>query len=386
MTEGQSETEPINIRKDKLMDTPVFDVSGAVAVLNQALEYAFPVMTIVGELDSFKIAKNKWVYADLKDNYAKIRLFGTIYMLPGPLEDGMMVEVIGQPRLHPQFGFSFNVQSIRPVGEGSLKKAADLLLAKLESEGLFDPDRKRKVPYPPSHVGLITSAESAAYADFIKIMNVRWSGVSVQVYDSQVQGEGAVESIVAGIHYFNQHAVPPDVLVVIRGGGSADDLSAYSTEQVVRAVAGSRIPTCVAIGHEVDVSLAELAADLRASTPSNAAELLFPDRTDELRRLELLRSRLGDMVKAELAVRSSEVAEQTERLNRTVERMIDIKLAQLSQAKILLEAVHPKNTLKRGYALVEDEKGRLVNSAKMVKPGARVKVTLRDGNFDAKIL
>lgn len=365
---------------------PVFDVSGAIAVLNQALEYAFPVMTIVGELDSFKIAKNKWVYADIKDDYAKIRLFGTVFMLPGPLEDGMMVEVSGQPRLHPLYGFSFNIQSIRPVGEGSLKKAADLLLAKLEREGLFDQERKRTLPYPPTTIGLITSAESAAYADFIKIMNARWRGVEVLVYDSLVQGEGAVESIVAGVQYFNQHAAPPDALVIIRGGGSADDLSAFSTEQVVRAVAGSRIPTCVAIGHEVDISLAELAADLRASTPSNAAELLFPDREQEQRRLMMVRSRLEDMIKNEIVLKNSELNEKADRLRRAVERALDIKSQHLSQSKVLLEAVHPKNTLKRGYALVENEQGKLVVFAQMVRISEQLRLTFKDGSVNAEIV
>lgn len=367
------------------MEYPLFDVSGAVAVLNQSLEYAFPVMAVVGELDSFKVAKNKWVYADLKDDYAKMRLFGTVFMLPGPLVDGMMVEVIGQPRIHPQFGFSFNIQSIRPVGEGSLKKAADLLLAKLESEGLFDPARKRPLPYPPHSVGLITSAESAAYADFIKIMQARWQGVEVRVYDSQVQGDGAVEGIVSGVQYFNQHADPPEVLVLIRGGGSADDLSAYSTEQVVRAVAGSRIPTCVAIGHEVDVSLAELAADMRASTPSNAAELLFPDRIKEQERLRLLRSRLADMVQGALQLKQAELRERHERLSRSVERVIESKQQYLVQARALLEAMHPKTALKRGFAIVEDEDGKLVTSAGTVNVSDSLKITLKDGTVQAVV-
>lgn len=367
------------------MENPVFDVSGAVAVLNQSLEYAFPTMAIVGELDSFKVAKNKWVYADLKDEHAKIRLFGTIYMLPGPLEDGMMVEVVGQPRIHPLYGFSFNVQTIRPVGEGSLKKAANLLYDKLEKEGLFDPDRKRLLPHPPLNVGLITSSESAAFADFVKVMEGRWQGVEVLVYDTQVQGEAAIDSIVAGVHYFNQHAAPPEVLVLIRGGGSADDLGVFSTEQVVRAVAGSRIPTCVAIGHEVDTSLAELAADLRASTPSNAAELLFPDRVEERRRLGLLRSRLEDTVKSELVLRSSQLIDRSDRLKRAVERVLDVKLQQLMQAKMLLEAVHPKNTLKRGYALVENGNGKLVVSQEMLQIGEHFHVSFKDGAIQAKV-
>jgi exodeoxyribonuclease VII large subunit len=265
-----------------MISDPVFSVSDAIAVINQTFDSVYPTMTVVGELANFNISKNRWVYADLKDDSAKMRLFGTIFQLPGPLEDGMQLEIVGEPRLHPQFGFSLNIRSIRPVGEGSIKKAANLLQEKLEKEGLFSEIRKRPVPYAPIRVGLIASEESAAYFDFIKILNARWQGVEVELYNSVVQGDSAVESLVSAISFFNQESEPVEVLVMIRGGGSADDLSAFSSEQVVRAVASSRIPTAVAIGHEVDISLAELAADLRASTPSNAAELLFPDKKEQM--------------------------------------------------------------------------------------------------------
>ena len=128
--------------------------------MNQTLEYAYPNVVIVGELANFKVSKNKWIYFDLKDEFASVRFFGTVYVLPGPLEDGMLMEVRGNPRLHPQFGFSVNVQSMRPVGKGSIKKAANLLEAKLRSEGLFDESRKRLLPHPPQTIGLITSKES----------------------------------------------------------------------------------------------------------------------------------------------------------------------------------------------------------------------------------
>ena len=253
-------------------------VSEFVAVLNQTLEFAYPNVTVSGELANFRVSKNRWVYFDLKDEESSVKFFGTIYQLPGPLEDGMMLAVSGMPRLHPLYGFSVNVVSIRPVGEGSIKKAAKLLEAKLAGEGLFDLERKRPLPYPPTHIGLITSAESAAYRDFVKVLGARWGGIKISLIDVQVQGEVSPAQLVAAIEQFNQAAEPPEVLVVTRGGGSAEDLQAFSTEQVTRAVAASRIPTLVAIGHEVDISLAELAADQRASTPSNAAELLVPDR------------------------------------------------------------------------------------------------------------
>src|SRR5690606_18856920 len=145
------------------------------------------------------------------------------------------------------------------------------------------------------------SEESAAYKDFIKVIGARWGGLDIELANVQVQGESAIMQIVNAIDWFNKQAAVPDVLVIVRGGGSADDLQAFSSEQVTRSVAASRIPTLVAIGHEVDVSLAELAADRRASTPSNAAELLVPDRKEQItllrharRRLEALAGAVGD--------------------------------------------------------------------------------------------
>ena len=141
----------------------IYSPTDFVAVINQTLEYAYPRVTIEGELANFRVSKNRWVYFDLKDENANVSFFGTIYQLPGPLEDGLMVRAIGLPRLHPRFGFSVTLESLVPVGEGALKKASDLLHKKLEKEGLFAPERKRSLPLTPQRIGLITAAKSAAY-------------------------------------------------------------------------------------------------------------------------------------------------------------------------------------------------------------------------------
>ncbi len=145
-------------------------VSDFVELLNQTLDYAYSGVVIVGELANLRVSKNRWVYFDLKDAESTVKFFGTVYQLPGPLEDGMILKVRGQPRLHNLYGFSVNVQSMRPAGEGTIKRAAELLQAKLTTEGLFDDSRKRPLPYPPVRIGLIASRQSAAYADFIKIL------------------------------------------------------------------------------------------------------------------------------------------------------------------------------------------------------------------------
>lgn len=363
----------------------ILSVSDFVAVFNQTIEYAYPSVTIVGELTNFRISKNKWVYFDLKDDYSSLKFFGTVYQLPGPLEDGLMLQVHGVPRLHNQFGFSINIQSMQPVGEGSLKKAAALLEAKLTKEGLFDESRKRMFPYPPKTIGLITSGESAAYHDFVKIINARWGGIDIQLADVQVQGEPAPSQIVAAIEHFNTHAEPVDVLVLTRGGGSAEDLAAFSTEQVTRAVAGSRIPTIVAIGHEVDISLAELAADQRASTPSNAAEMLVPDKKHEL-------AVVLDTQKTLLHILGQNVADQKRRLEEAVADLHEVVISTvvrateyLQQRTNLLEAYNPSAALKRGYAVVRTEQGAILRSGRGLARGDKLDIELSDATITTEV-
>ncbi|HSX07242.1 MAG TPA: exodeoxyribonuclease VII large subunit [Candidatus Saccharimonadia bacterium] len=363
----------------------IFGVSDFVAYLNQTLEVAYPYVTIEGELANFRVSKNRWVYFDLKDDDSSVKFFGTVYALPGPLEEGMRVRVSGNPRFHNLYGFSVNVQAIAPVGEGTLRRAADLLAAKLQAEGLFAPERKRLLPYPPQRVALITAGESAAYVDFLKILNARWRGVAVDHYDVQVQGEPAVGQIVAAITAANAAIDVPDVLVITRGGGSADDLVAFSTEQVTRAVAASRVPTLVAIGHEVDISLAELAADQRASTPSNAAELLTPDRTVVLKQLGGLRYELGRGLTRLVIDRMDRLATQRSELHRGLMATYQAAQFRLQATRQLLDAYDPTSALQRGYALLRGADGALIKHAEHLQAGQMVEFTLGDGSATATI-
>ena len=356
-----------------------------VALMNQTLEYVYPNIVIEGELANFRVSKNRWVYFDLKDDEATVRFFGTVYMLPGPLEDGMILKVRGQPRLHPQYNFSVNVMSIQPAGEGTIRRAAELLQAKLTLEGLFDDERKRAVPRPPASIGLVASRQSAAYADFIKILSARWQGIQIQLIDVQVQGEIAPLQITKAIEQFNEQAVPPDVLVVIRGGGSAEDLAAFSTEQVTRAVAASRVPTVVAIGHEVDLSLAELAADLRASTPSNAAELLVPDRAQVLSQLQAAAAQLEHLGGGLVRTARAELGSGRELLSQSIELALLNAGKQLKAGTQLLEALSPQATLQRGYAIVRDSHGKVLRQAATTTSGVIVDIQFSDRHITAVI-
>ncbi len=359
-------------------------VSDFVTLLNQTLEFAYPNVTIVGELANLRVSKNRWLYFDLKDELAVVKFFGTVYQLPGPLEDGLLLKVRGQPRLHNLYGFSVNVLSIQPAGEGSIRRAANLLRAKLEAEGLFDESRKRPLAYPPNRIGLLTSKQSAAYGDFMKILSARWRGIDIQLIDVQVQGEAATAQIVNGLEQFNGLADPPEVLVLIRGGGSAEDLAVFSTETVTRAVAASRIPTLVAIGHETDFSLAELAADRRGSTPSNAAELLVPARTVLLESLKTLEGQLSQNLAWHIQRARLGLQQQVLNLGQVIDQLIKQATTEAESYKQLLNALSPEAILRRGYAIVRDQ-DQAIRSVRDLKADVIVDVQLADGRFIARV-
>lgn len=361
----------------------VFEVSDFVAVFNQTIEYAYPSVSIVGELANLKVSKGRWLYFDVKDDSASVRFFGTVYNLPGPLEDGMRIQVRGTPRLHPQFGFSVSVQQITPVGEGAIKRAADLLKAKLQTEGLFDTARKRPLPYPPQRIGLIASAESAAYADFMKILGHRWAGIDIVHCDVQVQGESAPEQIMNALTSLNAEA-GLEVVVLIRGGGSADDLQSFSIEQVVRAVAASRVPVLAAIGHEIDESLVELAADVRASTPSNAAELLVPDkRAVQAMIAEQLRIAQNTMLHT-VQVYQNTLSQDVQQLQARMQHCVTTHRSELAVRRQVIHGYDPRRILAAGYAIVS-RGGSRIRSITEAEKGLSLQITLQDGQLTAVV-
>lgn len=327
-------------------------VSDFIALTNQTLEYAYPSVEIEGEVASFKVNQGKYVFFDLKDAGGSVGCFMTVWQLRVPIEDGMKVIVSATPKLTQWGKFSLTVRAIRPSGEGALKKSFELLRAKLDQEGLFAPERKRSLPNLPRHIGVITSTGAAGYADFVKILNDRWGGLVVDVAHVQVQGADAPDQMIRALEYFNSREELPDVIVIIRGGGSADDLAAFNDELLVRAIAASRVPTLVGVGHEIDTSLADMAADVRAATPSNAAQLLVPDRQEIIR---AARQRVASLLpKAEQAVEQQRlyVRHQLEAALESVERTIERRFERLQSIRQVLVALDPNKVLARGYALI----------------------------------
>jgi exodeoxyribonuclease VII large subunit len=409
------------------MDQEVIGVKEFIGVLNETLGFAFPQVVVEGEVSSFKVNQGKWVFFDLKDQDATLPCFMPVFQLKVPLEDGMRVRVAGTPKLTNWGKFSFTARSVELAGEGEIKRAFELLKAKLQTEGLFDPARKRLLPKFPKRIGLVTSGTSAAFHDFVKILHARWGGVEVLLADVQVQGAAAPDQVTGALAYLNQLPEPVDVIVVIRGGGSLEDLQAFSTEQVARAVASSRTPTLVGVGHEVDVSLADYAADVRAATPTDAARLVVPDRqeilqavmhnqtqiTSQMNRQVLIRAQLLDRQLALLVRFIQEPRDRLMRAEAVLHRRLDgfsariatyqesssraamVIQAQMSRAITyrrkqtealmrILKGFDPKGVLARGYAIVSSG-GAIVKTADQVTMGDHLMIQLAQGKLSAKV-
>ncbi len=345
------------------MENTVLRVSDAIALLNQTLEYAYPTIVVEGEITSFKVNQGKFVFFDIKDDTATLGCFMMVFALRQPIEDGMRVRVVAQPKITQWGKFSLTVREIHLVGEGSLKRAFSLLQQKLEKEGLFSEERKRTLPSMPRRIGVISSLQAAGYADFIKILQARWGGMEVMVAHTVVQGVSAPPQIIKAIEYFNQMSDPPEVIAILRGGGSLDDLSAFNDEPLVRAIAGSRVPIVAGIGHEIDTSLADLAADVRAATPSNAAQLLVPDRQEVQSRvshvMRQLRQQYGQRLKTvRYALDHAQELHYQYLRNRlhSIQTQYALKLS-------LLYQMDPRAVLRRGYSILKNSQGSVVDSA-----------------------
>lgn len=332
-------------------ESPKFSVSEFLQVCNQTLEYAFTSVCIEGEISSYKESQGKWVFFDLKDQDGSINCFIPIFQLRLPVQDGMKVIVRGVPKVTNWGKFSLTVRQILPVGEGNIKKSFELLKRKLAAEGLFDPAKKRPITAPFTKIGVISSTQAAGYADFIKIINERWGGMQIQVAHTAVQGLDAADQIIRALRYLNQQS-EVEVIAIIRGGGSADDLAVFNDEALVREIAMSRIPIITGIGHEVDESLCDLAADLRASTPSNAAQMLTLDRRAEIAYLHDRASQLRVLLNDRIATNLTSVQTSLSTLHQQINTKIDNALNELRSTRKILETLNPDHILARGYAIL----------------------------------
>jgi len=376
------------------------------------LEQGIARIWVEGEISNLARPASGHLYFSLKDDGAQIRAAFFRQRQRGPniqFKDGDNVLAYGRVSIYEARGdYQLIVEQIEPAGEGALKREYDKLRKKLAAEGLFDEDRKQALPELPERVGIITSPTGAAVRDIVTVLRRRFPSVPVTIYPAAVQGDAAPGELMAAIADAERRN-ECDVLILGRGGGSIEDLWAFNNELLARAIADCPIPIVSAVGHEVDFTIADFVADVRAPTPSGAAELVVPDRDDWLRTINRLAQRV-----ARLGQRSLEDREQTlDYLARrlassspmaSVERSVGAlsnlrqRLKAASQSALsntdhrlqlamrALHSVSPLATLDRGYAIVMDaDSGKALTDASTVTPGSKIRARLHSGELSATV-
>jgi exodeoxyribonuclease VII large subunit len=388
-------------------------VGSLTKVIRSILENTFTDVVVEGEISNFVDHRSGHRYWTLKDSEASIScVFWKTRSASFQIKDGMKVVCRGRLTVYPPRGnYQLDVFQVRPVGIGDLQKAFEELYRKLQAEGLFEVSRKRALPRFPRVLGIVTSETGAALHDILTVLRRRYPLVKVVLRPAAVQGVGAELDVARAIQEFNltKGNQRPDLLIVGRGGGSLEDLWAFNEEAVARAIFRSEIPIVSAVGHEVDVTIADMVADLRAPTPTAAAELATPDREElemvlaglasnmtqtvenqlrHLRRdlesaasIRVLRSRLLE----QLNQRSSEIEYSAERMDSKVQNRVDILKLKVERDVARLGALNPYAVLDRGYALVESPDGAILARKSQIAGGVTEgRLIMSDGKVDIR--
>ena len=386
----------------------VYSVSALTAEVKAVLEDGFSAVWVEGELSNFKHHTSGHMYFTLKDAEAQSRAVmfrGTNRLLKFQPKDGLAVLVFGTVTVYERRGeYQINVEFMEPKGVGALQLAFEQLKARLEAEGLFEAARKRPLPRLPRRIGIITSPTGAVIRDMLTIIGRRFPGLAILIYPVQVQGEAAAPEIATALAHLGRRS-DLDVLIVARGGGSLEDLWAFNEEVVARAIAASPIPVISAVGHETDVTIADFVADLRAPTPSAAAELVVAQRDELRQRVDELAGRALAAVEAALAARRArvqmlgrhlgvlspvaQVRRQAERLRGLTQRLHAwwglawmLRQEGLKALAGKLETLSPLGILARGYSICFSLPGRrILKDAAEVMLGSEVAVHLHRGEL-----
>ena len=366
---------------------------------------------VQGEISGAKLYASGHLYFSLKDSdsvVSAVMFKGSVMRMEFEPENGMKVLAHGRISAYPPRGqYQFIADRMIPEGAGSLAVAFEQLKAKLGAEGLFDPDRKRPLPPHPKRIGVVTSPSGAAVHDIIRVARKRCPSTEILIFPSLVQGAEAPAYLRGGIQYFNAVKDDPeqgvDLIIIGRGGGSAEDLWGFNDERLARAVAASEIPVVSAVGHEVDFTICDFVADLRAATPSAAAELSLPDKEDLYRQVKALSTRLNgaqttrlkqyrtrlDRLAAARVLTSPEAVYRLrretvegleKRLNLSMSRRLTSKRQAMERVVASLSALNPLAVLSRGYALVQDGEGKVVPTVGQLSVGDRVHLRFADGS------
>lgn len=417
--------------QSKVIKEKIFQVSEFNDFVSTYLEQIGEVV-IEGEISEVKISQGKWLFATIKDKESNVDIFGLAFKLSGCdlLEAGMLVHVYGVPRLYKKTGrFSVFVNQIVPAGEGALRLALEKLKSKLEKEGLFDTARKRLLPIFPENIGLITAKGSDAYKDFVKVLKDRMGGLKIQFCPVSVQGKDATGTIISAFEYLNKHHSELDLIVLTRGGGSLEDLQPFNDEGVARAIFSSKIPVVSAVGHEANISVADLVADVRASTPTNAAEQIVRDRVDVVKEINFFTKNIEDKLKGMIKEKNDFVLEHVDVLKSAIEKEVSklravitkfgsqliafLKDTNASGIKVdnfrlnliaavgtwlinrknslesltrLLKSLDFQQVLKRGFSITIDKSGAVIKSVSKTKKGEKIATMLYNGKIGSIVV
>ncbi len=448
--ELKAPAEPVEIKTPK--QPMVYSISDINSLIRETLEGQFTPVWVRGEISNFKPHTSGHHYFSLKDDNAQmsaVMFKGHNSKLKFKPENGLEVLVRGKITVYePRGTYQVFCEHMEPVGAGALQKAFEQLKAKLQTEGLFELKRKRALPAFPKHIGLVTSPTGAAIRDILNVLRRRYKSARITLAPALVQGETAPASIVAALALMNR-LQDVDVVIIGRGGGSAEDLWAFNDERVARAIAASRIPTISAVGHEVDFTIADFVADLRAPTPSAAAELVVKSSDEVSHRIHTAKQRLWRALQnkmqqwnekiytlskrlidpqrtlQDLHMRNDELAsrleaaafryvedrrrhilfavqkmgsplEMVKRLRQQVhmyavqvaagvQKRLDKQTARLTKACAQLDAMSPLKVVARGYSIVENKQGTVIKRAQDVRVNDELKITLAEGELRAEV-
>ncbi|WP_168565550.1 exodeoxyribonuclease VII large subunit [Crateriforma spongiae] len=390
----------------------ILSVSELNGHLKAVVEATFPPLWVAGEISDLAKPRSGHMYFTLKDEDSQIR--GVIWRstaarIPFDLTDGQAVLCYGGLEVYPPRGtYQIVVRKVQPQGVGALQLAFDQLRTKLQAEGLFAAERKRDLPVFPARIAVITSPTGAAIADFLQAASARYRGTEILIVPAQVQGVGATPSILAALDAVDAMSDPPDAVVLTRGGGSLEDLWCFNDEAVVRRVADFPLPTVSAIGHEIDVTLCDLVADVRALTPTDAATKVLPDANALAGAIAGWRERLSQRMLSQIREhrlrldglskhsvlkspmeflhhRSRILDELDSRGRVAMERRLQAAERRVATAASSLHALSPLAVLGRGYSLTYGPDGNPMTDATSVKPGDVIRTRLSEGHIESTV-
>jgi len=413
----------------------VLSVTELTRSIRGTLETKFGSVWVQGEVSNYKLHPSGHQYFTLKDARAQIACVifrNTMAPLRQPLADGARVQIFGNVSVFEARGqYQISVQIVQPFGQGALQAKFEALKRKLEAEGLFDPARKRPLPKFPKRIGIVTSPSGAAIRDILNVLRRRAPWLSILISPVRVQGTGAAQEIAVAIRELatpNENFTPVELIVITRGGGSMEDLWEFNEEIVARTIASVEIPIVSAIGHEIDFTICDFVADLRAPTPSAAAELIVPDIVDLRRQIdararglgrellnrmrdaqqrldharETLRRCLGHKIDnyrrglahalatlqarspvRELMLRRNRFSDLQRRFRELPKRAIENARHRFERIEGILRVLGPEATLRRGYSITRNERGQLIRSVANVRPKMKIKTRVSDGEFES---